>query len=78
MIYRKCYFGHRDKFRGHRYCTGTTGRVPGVHRVGPPAPGATWAVGGVPWPIWAKGTSPKRPMRQEIRKGRVPKGEGTS
>ena len=40
--------------------------------------GATWAVGGAPWPIWAKGTSPKRPMRQEIRKGRVLKGEGTS
>ena len=29
--------------------------------------GATWAVGCAPWPIWAKGTSPKRPMRQEIR-----------
>ena len=27
--------------------------------------GATWAVRGAPWPIWAKGTSPKRPMRQE-------------
>ena len=25
--------------------------------------GATWAVGGAPWPSWAKGTSPKRPMR---------------
>ena len=24
------------------------------------------------------GTSPKRPMRLEIKKGRVPKGEGTS
>ena len=36
--------------------------------------GATWAVGGVPWPIWAKGTSPKRPMRQEIRKTESPKG----
>ena len=41
---------------------------------GPPAPGATWAVGGAPWPIWAKGTSPKRPMRQEIRKRESPKG----
>ena len=29
--------------------------------------GATWAVGCAPWPIWAKGTSPKRPMRQEMR-----------
>ena len=25
--------------------------------------GATWAVGGAPWPRWAKGTSPYRPMR---------------
>ena len=30
--------------------------------------GATWAVGGAPWPTWAKGTSPKRPMRQDIGK----------
>ena len=36
--------------------------------------GATWAVGGAPWPIWAKGTSPKRPMRQEIRERESPKG----
>ena len=36
--------------------------------------GATWAVGGAPWPIWAKGTSPKRPMRQEIRERKSPKG----
>ena len=35
--------------------------------------GATWAVGGVPWTIWAKGTSPKRPMRQESRKRKSPK-----
>ena len=56
------------------------------HRKGPGGPpggatcpgGATWAVGGAPWPTWAKGTSPKRPMRLEIKKGRVPKGEGTS
>ena len=25
-------------FGGYRYCTGTTERCPGVHRVGPPAP----------------------------------------
>ena len=37
-------------------------------------PGATWAVGGAPWPTWAKGTSPKRPMRQEIRERESPKG----
>src|SRR3954469_21390581 len=30
--------------------------------------GATWALGGAPWPTWAKGTSPKRPMRQERKK----------
>ena len=30
--------------------------------------GATWAVGGAPWPIWAKGSSPQRPMRQERKK----------
>ena len=42
--------------------------------MGPPAPGATWAVGGAPWPIWAKGTSPKRPMRQEKRERKSPKG----
>ena len=35
--------------------------------------GATWAVRGAPWPIWAKGTSPKRPMRQEIRERKSPK-----
>ena len=39
---------------------------------------ATWAVGGAPWPIWAKGTSPKRPMRQgdlergESKEGKAP------
>ena len=57
------------------------GIVPGVPKGvrGSNSPGgATWAVGGAPWPIWAKGTSPKRPMGLEIRKGRVPKGEGTS
>ena len=42
--------------------------------MGPPSPGATWAVGGAPWPIWAKGTSPKRPMRQEMRERKSPKG----
>ena len=32
IIYRKWYFGHRESFGVTRYCTGTTGRVPG----GPP------------------------------------------
>ena len=38
IIYRKCCFGHRESFGVTRYCTGTTGRVPGVHQVGPPIP----------------------------------------
>ena len=38
MIYRKSYFGHRLNSGGHRECPGTTGGVPGVHRVGPPIP----------------------------------------
>ena len=49
---------------------GVRGSTKGVHQ----PRGATWAVGGAPWPIWAKGTSPKRPMRQEIRKRESPKG----
>ena len=40
---------------------GVRGSTKGVHQ----PRGATWAVRGAPWPIWAKGTSPKRPMRQE-------------
>ena len=36
--------------------------------------GATWVVGGAPWPIWAKGTSPKRPMRLGFKEGKSPKG----
>src|SRR3954463_16708875 len=34
--------------------------------------GATWAVGGAPWPIWAKGTSPKRPMRMKYLERKSP------
>ena len=36
--------------------------------------GGTWAVGGAPWPIWAKGTSPERPMRLGFQEGKSPKG----
>src|SRR3954467_7899861 len=32
--------------------------------------GATWAVGGAPWPTWAKGNQP-----QEAHAPRVPKGK---
>ena len=39
---------------------GVRGSTKGVHQ----PRGATWAVRGAPWPIWAKGTSPKRPMRK--------------
>ena len=35
--------------------------------------GATWAVGGAPWPTWAKGTSPKRPMRLGFQGGKSPR-----
>ena len=35
FIYGKSCFG---RFWVYRYCTGTTERVPGVHREGPPAP----------------------------------------
>ena len=51
IIYRKSSFGHRESFGGHRYCTGTTGRIPGVHWVGLPIPEAPWdEVGGEPAP----------------------------
>ena len=57
------------------------GIVPGVPKgvrgstKGSTSPGgATWAVGCAPLPIWAKGTSPKRPMRQEIRERKSTKG----
>ena len=72
--------GGKDLYMGsHHTVTGNirgyTGIVPGPPE-GSRGPtgwghlprGATWAVGGAPWPSWAKGTSPKRPMRQEIRK----------
>ena len=49
---------------------GVRGSTKGVHQ----PRGGTWAVGGAPWPIWAKGTSPKRPMHQEMRERKSPKG----
>ena len=65
--------------------SGVTGIVPGPPegsrgstRWGHLPRGTTWAVEGAPWPIWAKGTSPKRPMCLGFNKGGVPKGEGTS
>ena len=53
---------------------GVRGSTRGVHL----PRGATWAVGGAPWPTWAKGTSPKRPMhqgylgREESKGGKAP------
>ena len=49
---------------------GVRGSTKGVHQ----PRGATWAVRGAPWPIWAKGTSPKRPMRKETWGGKSPQG----
>ena len=65
-----------------------TGKVSGVTGIVPGPPegsrgstgwghlprGATWAVGGAPWPTWAKGTSPKRPMRLGNPRGKSPQG----
>ena len=48
---------------------GVRGSTKGVHQ----PRGATWAVGGAPWPIWAKGTIPKRPMRLGFKEGKSPK-----
>ena len=38
FIYGKSLFGHRKCSGVYRYCIGTTERVLGVHREGPPAP----------------------------------------
>src|SRR4051812_45845637 len=35
--------------------------------------GATWAIGGAPWPVWAKGTSPKGPCAKKTWRGKSPK-----
>ena len=59
FIYRKCYFGHRDKFRGYRYCTGTTGGVPGAHRVGPPIPGGHMGCRGCALAYMGQGHQPQ-------------------
>ena len=74
IIYWKCYFGHRDKFRGHRYCTGTTGRVPGAHRVGPPAPGGTWAVGVCTLAYMGQGHQPQEDHAPKDKERKSPKG----
>src|SRR3954468_24517575 len=44
------------------------GIVPGVPKGVRGSTGGSTCPGGAPWPIWATGTSPKRPMRQDIRK----------
>src|SRR3954469_10202188 len=48
---------------------GSRGSTGGVHL----PRGATWAIGGAPWPIWAKGTSPKGPCAKETWRGKSPK-----
>src|SRR6187399_1289048 len=66
MIYRKSSFGHRVNSGGHRECPGTTGGVPGVHRVGPPIPVGPLGrkgKGASPWwagePYWALPHAPR-------------------
>src|SRR3954469_1047954 len=34
--------------------------------------GATWAVGGAPWPTWAKGHQPQEAYAPRVSKGRSP------
>ena len=54
---------------------GVRGSTGGVHL----PRGGTWAVGGAPWPIWAKGTSPKRPMCQgDLERGESKEGKAPS
>src|SRR6187399_1527703 len=66
MIYRKSSFGHRVNSGGHRECPGTTGGIPGVHRVGPPIPVGPLGrkgKGASPWwaaaPYWAPLHAPR-------------------
>ena len=66
MIYRKSNFGHRENSGGHRECPGTTGRVSGVHRMGPPIPEGPVSCkgkGASPWwagaPTWAPLHAPR-------------------
>ena len=49
---------------------GVRGSTGGVHLPW----GATWAVGGAPWPIWAKGTSPTKAHAPRRGEGANPKG----
>ena len=74
---KELYIG--SAISGIRTSFGVTGIVPGPPEGsrgstgwGHLSRGATWAVGGAPWPIWAKGTSPKRPMRLGFTKGKSP------
>ena len=40
--------------------------------MGPPVPGGHMGCRSAPWPTWAKGTSPKRPMRLGFQEGKSP------
>ena len=74
FIYRKSCFGHRDKFRGHRYCTRTTERVPGVHRVGPPALGGHMGCRGCALAYMGQGHQPQEAHAPRVQKGKSPEG----
>src|SRR3954465_4121659 len=74
-----CCFGHRDKFRGYRYCTGTTGGVPGVHQVGPPALVGHMGLRGCALACLGQGEpAPRAHAPRKLGGGRVLQGEGTS
>ena len=76
MIYRKSSFGHRVISGGHRECPGTTGGVPGVHRVGPPIPVGPLGRKGKCPALWAGapqgGPPPHAPRVKTLRGGGPP------
>ena len=56
--------GHREVSGSYRYCTGATGRVPGVHREGPPLSEGHMGRKGQGASPWRAGRAPHlRPMR---------------
>ena len=68
-----CSSDLRESFGGYRYCTGTTGRVPGVHQVGPPTPeGCMGQVWEGTSPRWAGAPPHKGPRRLGFGGGSKP------